>query len=101
MVRIIEHRSALPNGPVVCVHVRHDPTADPSVYAQVAVEVFGQNPVPDAFPERLPVEDAFIDALAFAERASIPVLWIDDPGRHFPPDKRPVRDIAEQQGHSR
>ena len=95
MVRIIEHRSALPNGPVICVHVRHDPTADPPVYARVAIEVFGQDPVPDAFPERLPVNEAFLEALAYAERAGITVVWIDDPGHHFPPDKRPVREVSK------
>jgi hypothetical protein len=95
MTRIIEHRSALPNEPVICVHVRHDPSGDPPIYARVAVEVFGQNPVPDAFPPRLPVEDAFLAALAYAERAGITVLWIDDPGRYFPPAKRPVKDVSK------
>jgi hypothetical protein len=90
MIRIVEHRSALPNGPVVCVHVRNDPSASPGLYARVAVEVFGQNPVPDAFPPRLPVEDAFLQAVEYAESAGIAVVWIDDPGRHFPWEKRPV-----------
>jgi hypothetical protein len=90
MVRIVEHRSALPNGPVVRVQVRDDPSASPSIYASIAVEVFGQNPVPDAFPPRLPVEAAFLQAVEYAERVGIAVVWIDDPGRHFPWEKRPV-----------
>lgn len=96
MVRIIEHRSALPNGLVLAVHVRHDPGADPSLFAKVAVELFGQSQYPDAFPERLPVKEAFLQALTYAERSFIPVVWIDDPGGYFPPDKRPVTDVGER-----
>ena len=44
MTRIIEHRSALPNGPVVEVHVRRDATADPTVFAYVNVNVFWPEP---------------------------------------------------------
>ena len=83
MTRIVEHRSALPNGPVVEVHVRRDATADPAVFAYVNVNVFGQNPDPTAFPERLPPTDAFLQALAYAERAGIAVVWVDDPGGHY------------------
>jgi hypothetical protein len=57
MVRIIEHRSALPNGPILAVHVRHDGNAEPAVSAHIAVEVFGQAPHPDAFPAHMPVEE--------------------------------------------
>jgi hypothetical protein len=93
MTRIVEHRSALPNGPVVEVHVRPCASADPPAIATVNVNVFGQDPDPTAFPERLSVNDAFLDALAYAERAGIAVVWIDDPSGLFPPDKRPVRVI--------
>ncbi len=95
MTRIIEHRSALPFGRVVEVHVRHDPNADPAVYATINVSVFGQNPNPDAFPEALSVAEAFLQAIAYAERAGIAVVWIDDPGGYFPPEKRPVRDVGD------
>ncbi len=95
MVRIIEHRSALPNGLILAMHVHYDPNADPSVFAKVAVELFGQSQYPDAFPERLPADEAFLQALTYAERASIPALWIDDPGGDFPPVKRPARDVGE------
>jgi hypothetical protein len=95
MVRIVEHRSALPNGLILAVHVCHDPSADPSIFAKVAIELFGQSQYPDTFPETLPVEDAFLRALAYAERSWIPVVWIDDPGGFFPPEKRPVRNGRE------
>jgi transcriptional regulator with XRE-family HTH domain len=95
MTRIVEHRSALPNGPVVEVHVRRDATADPPVFAYVNINVFGQNPDPTAFPERLPPTDAFLQALAYAERAGITVVWVDDPGGVYPPEKRPVWDVSE------
>lgn len=94
MTRIVEHRSALPNGPVVCVHVRRDPDSDHAVFASVALEVFGQSPDPDAFPQRLPVEEAFLHALSYAERAGVAVVWIDDPHSLFPPTKRPVREVG-------
>jgi hypothetical protein len=96
MIRIIEHRSALPNALILAVHVRHDANADPPVFAHVAVELFGRNQMPDAFPERLAVEEAFIQALAYAERAAITVVWIVDPGGHFPPDTRPVKDLGNR-----
>jgi hypothetical protein len=97
MPRIVEHRSGLPNGPIVAVHVCRDANVGPPLFATVAVEVFGRNPSPDAFPEQLPVAEAFLDeALAYAERADIPVVWIGDPLRLFPPDKRPVREAAKE-----
>ncbi len=94
MVRIVEHRSALPNGPVIEVHVRPCVTADPPVIASVNISVFGQDPDPTAFPARMPVNDAFLRALAYAERAGITVVWIDDPSELFPPGKRPVRVVG-------
>ncbi|CAJ0854508.1 hypothetical protein AMST5_00747 [freshwater sediment metagenome] len=95
MVRIVEHRSALPNGPILAVHVRHGGNAEPAIFAHLAVEVFGQSAHPAAFPERMPVEEAFLQALAYAKRAGLTVIWIDDPGGFFPPKKRPVRDVQE------
>jgi hypothetical protein len=94
MTRIVERRSALPFGAVVRVYVSHDPDADPSVFATVSVGLFGKNPDPDAFPEPLPVAEAFLQALSYAERAGIACVWIDDPGGYFPPEKRPVRDAS-------
>jgi hypothetical protein len=94
MVRIVEHRSALPNGPILAVHVRHHAKAEPAIFAHIAVEVFGQSP--DAFPKRMPVEDAFLQALGYAESAGLTVvIWIDDPGGFFPPERRPVRDVGQ------
>jgi hypothetical protein len=45
-------------------------------------------------PEILPVAEVFLQAVAYAESAGITVAWIDDLGGYFPPDKRPVRDMA-------
>jgi hypothetical protein len=92
MPRIVEHRSALPNGPIIALHIRTEAGGDPAVFATVAVEVFGQRVNPDEFPGRLPVSDAYLQALAYAERSGIAVIWIDDPLRLFPPDKRPIGD---------
>jgi hypothetical protein len=94
MTRIVDHRSALPFGPVVEVHVRHDADAETSVFATVSVNVFGASPDPEAFPHPLPATDAFLQALAYAERVGIACVWINDPGGHFPPEKRPVRDAS-------
>jgi hypothetical protein len=68
MTRIVEHRSALPFGPVVEVHVRHDADAETPVFATVSVSTFGATPDPGAFPQPLPAADAFLQALAYAER---------------------------------
>jgi hypothetical protein len=92
--RIIEHRSALPFGPVVEVRVRHDADAETAVFATVRISVFGASPDPEAFPQPLPAADAFLQALAYAERSGIACVWIDDPGGHFPPEKRPVKDVG-------
>jgi hypothetical protein len=92
VIRIVEHRSALPNGPIIALHIRRDANAEPSIFARVAIEVFGRSPAPDAFPERLPVADAFLQALSYAERQGIAVMWIDDPLGLFPPQKRPAPD---------
>lgn len=94
MIRMVEHRSALPNGPILPVHVRHDANAEPAVLAHIALEVFGHSAHPDAFPDGMPVEDGFLQALTYAERAGLPVVWIDDPGGFFKSEKRPVRDVA-------
>jgi hypothetical protein len=94
MTRIVEHRSALPFGPVVEVHVRHDPDVDTPIFATVSVSTFGATPDPEAFPQSLPAADALLQALAYAERVGIACVWINDPGGHFPPEKRPVRDAS-------
>ncbi len=57
--------------------------------------VFGQNPDPDAFSEALRGAGAFLQAIAYAERAGIAAVWIDDPGGYFPSEKRPVRDVGD------
>jgi hypothetical protein len=60
----------------MALHVRHDANAEPSVFADGAVEVFGLSPAPDVFPERMPVDEAFLQAISYAERAGIAVIWI-------------------------
>ena len=95
MTRIVEHRSALPFGPAVEVHVRYDPECEFPVHANVEISSYGAQLEPKPFPEILPVADAFLQALAYAERVGIACVWVDDPGGYFPPDKRPVRDVSE------
>ena len=71
MTQIVEHRSALPFGPMVEVHVRHDPDAETPVFATVRVSAFGARPDPEAFPQPLPAAEAFLQALAYGERVGI------------------------------
>ncbi len=92
MTRVVEHRSALPFGPVVEVHVQHNIDAEMPVMAMISVNLFGASPDPEAFSQPLPASDAFLQAIAYAERAGIACIWIDDPGGLFPPEKRPARD---------
>jgi hypothetical protein len=94
MTRIVEHRSALPFGTVVEVHVHRGPVADTPILATVNVTKFSSRPDPDSFVDPLPVADAFLQALAYAERAGIACVWIDDPDGHFPPEKRPMHDVT-------
>jgi hypothetical protein len=95
MTRIVEHRSALPFGPAVEVHVQYDPECEFPVHARVEVSLYGAQLEPRPFPEILRVADAFLHALAYAERMGIACVWVDDPGGYFPLDKRPVRDVSE------
>lgn len=95
MTRIVEHRSALSFGPAVELHVRCNPVREFPIYATVEVSSYGAPLEPKPFPEILPVTDAFLQALAHAERVGIACVWIDDPGGHFPPEKRPVRDVSD------
>ena len=89
MTRIVEHRSALPFGAVVEIRV-HD-VDDAPILATIAVTKFGALLDPDAFPRPLPAADALLAALAYAEKAGIACVWIDDPGRRFPLNMRPER----------
>jgi hypothetical protein len=90
MARIVEHRSALPFGTVVEVHVHRDPVADAPVLATINVTKFSSQLDLESFVDPLPVAEAFLRALAYAERAGIACVWIDDPDGHFAPEKRPV-----------
>ena len=47
MTRIVEHRSALPFGTVVEVHVHRGPVADTPMLATVNVTKFSSRPDPD------------------------------------------------------
>jgi hypothetical protein len=94
MTRIVEHRSALALGTVVEVHVHRDPGADAPVLAIINVTKFSSQLDLESFKDPMPVADAFLRALAYAERAGIACVWIDDPDGHFPPEKRPVHDVT-------
>jgi hypothetical protein len=89
MTRIVEHRSALPFGAVVEIRI-HD-VDDAPVLATLSVTKFGAALDPEAFPRPLPAADALEAALAYAEKAGIACVWIDDPGGRFPPNMRPER----------
>jgi len=79
---------------VVEVNVRRDAASESPALATVNVAFFDLSLDPDAFQEPLPAGDAFLHALAYAERAGIACVLIDDPEGNFPPDKRPVRDVS-------
>jgi hypothetical protein len=92
MPRIVEHRSALPNSPVVEMHVPYNPECEFPVHAKVESSLHRAHLEPKPFSEILPVADAFLQALACAERAGTTVVWIDDSGGR--PDKRSIRDVG-------
>jgi len=74
--------------------VRRGPGVEEAAFATIDVTFLNARLDPDAFPQSLPVADAFLQALSYAERVGIPVIWIDDPGGLFPPERRPVRDVS-------
>ena len=74
------------------MHVHRGPVADTPMLATVTVTKFSSRPDPNSFVDPLPVADAFLQALAYAERAGIACVSIDDPDGHFPPEKRPMHD---------
>jgi hypothetical protein len=41
-----------------------------------------------------PVGEAFLIAVALCEKHNLKILWVNDPERLFPPNKRPVRDLS-------
>ena len=59
MTRIVEHRSALPFGTVVEVHVHRGPVADAPMLATVTVTKFSSRPDPNSFVDPLTVANAF------------------------------------------
>jgi hypothetical protein len=63
---------------------------DVPALATIAVTKFGAFLDPDAFPRPLAVADALLAALAYAEKAEIACMWIDDPSGRFPPNRRPA-----------
>ncbi len=90
MVRIIERRELAKAEPCVEIHVYPLPQ-DKS--ATVARTIFGE---PLGYGHRwhmsrldIPVAEAFLSAIRQAEEREIPFVWVNDPHRLFPPDKRP------------
>lgn len=93
MTRIVEHRSALPFGAVVEMRV-HDNADEAPVLATLAITKFGALLDLDAFPRPLPVGEALLAALAYADKVGIACVWIDDPSGRFPPELRPDRSMT-------
>ncbi len=90
MVQIIDRRELAKGQQAMEVHVYRLP-GNPNVV--VAKKIYGE---PLAYGHRwhmsrldIPVTDAFLDAVRFAEERGIPFVWVNDPHRLFPPDKRP------------
>ena len=90
MARVVEHRSALPFGPVVEVHVHYVSEAEFPIQATIEMSGSGVQLDPGRFSQPLSAADALVQAVAYAEQAGIGCVWINDPGGHFPPDKRHV-----------
>jgi hypothetical protein len=101
VVQIIDRRELAKGQQAMEVHVYRLP-GNPNVV--VAKKIYGE---PLAYGHRwhmsrldIPVADAFLDAVRFAEENGIPFVWVNDPHRLFPPDKRPDPAAAERRSRS-
>ena len=99
MLRIVEHREeASPHEHVVEFRVYPSPEDPQRVLGYVMPYV--ASPVGDSarmctgFEFGEPVNEAFLIALALCEKHGLKILWVHDPNRLFPPNKRPVRDAS-------
>ncbi len=99
MLRIIEHRDeASPDEHVADFRVYPSPE-DPRrvlsyVMPYVASPVGESARIRTGFEFGEPVGDAFLIAVALCEKHNLKILWVNDPERLFPPNKRPVRDLS-------
>jgi hypothetical protein len=67
MIRIIEHRSTLPSGGIVEAHVRSAPGSGEPVIATADITFLNERLDPYASPQSLPVAEALLQALSYAE----------------------------------
>jgi hypothetical protein len=72
------------------VHVQRGPAPDGPVLARIEATRFNELLDPESFPQPLPIGDAYLAALAYAEQRGIACVWVDDPDGFFPPKERPI-----------
>ena len=91
MVSIIERRQEAGEAPFVEFRVHTDPEGAPGLATWEYREHAGPRAALQA-PEcevGSPVDEVFRDAIRYAVEHGIPFVWVNDPQRLFPPDKRP------------
>lgn len=93
MVRVIEKTEDAGGAAYIEFKVYPKP-ADPAVIfgeMTIAESAGGKAPITITTSNLgIPVEEAFLGTLKYANNRRIPFVWINDPRGLFPPSKRPV-----------
>lgn len=92
MVQVIDSKDVAGNGACTEFRVSLSPADRTTVFGAMYFAERDDRPdSPIAITEGklgVPVEQAFLDAVQYADNRGIPFIWIDDPRGLFPPSKR-------------
>ena len=96
MVRILTSRAAAGNvRELLTVNVQVPAFRGAAVLATVDLICRSTGRIgPEDVPDALPVAEAFLMALAVAEREGLAFVWINDPLNLFPAEVWPVRELV-------
>jgi hypothetical protein len=95
MVQVIDSKDTAGESACIEFRVSLSPTDRTTVFGEMlfAESYDGGRHSPRVFTEGklgVPVEQAFLDAVRYADSRGIPFIWIDDPRGLFPASKRPA-----------
>ena len=99
MLRIIEHRDEASHDEHVAEFRVYPSPEDPQrvlgyLMPYVSSPVGELARMRTGFEFGEPVGEAFLIVMTLCEKHDLKILWVNDPDRLFPPNKRPVRDAS-------